>query len=97
MLLFGKSKTWGKYPQCKGQLLFICILSFGVGLILFSLSHIFALSMLLMLIVGIVSTEYRVIHRVIIQEIVPDHLRGRILSIVTMDAGMLPLGSLMNG
>ncbi|MGO4887352.1 MFS transporter [Anaerobacillus sp. MEB173] len=88
---------WGKYPLRKGELLFICILAFGIGLMLFSMSHSFVLSMLLMFIVGIVSQGYRVIHRVMIQEIVPDHLRGRILSIVTMDAGFLPLGSLLIG
>ncbi|MBB6446306.1 MFS transporter [Bacillus benzoevorans] len=88
---------WGKYPMKKGLFLFISILIFGAGIFLFSFSKFFILSLIIMFFVGAASQCYRIVERVIIQEIVPDYLRGRILSIVTMDAGLLPLGSLLIG
>jgi len=88
---------WGKYPMRKGLFLFISIVVFGASILLFSFSSFFSLSLLIMFFVGAASQSYRIVQRVIIQEIVPGHLRGRILSIVTMDAGLLPLGSLLIG
>lgn len=88
---------WGKNPFMKGKLFFGCICSFGVGLILFSVSHIYWLSLLLMFVIGVVSQGYSVTQRVIIQEIIPNRIRGRILSIVMMDSGFVPLGSLLVG
>jgi hypothetical protein len=55
------------------------------------------LSLLIMFIVGMVSQGYLIVERVIIQETIPDHMRGRILSIVMMDSGLVPLGDLMIG
>lgn len=88
---------WGKYPFAKGWFLFTCICGFGAGIILFAFTNFYPLSLLVMFIIGVASQGYRIVERVIIQEIIPDHLRGRILSIVTMDSGLIPLGDLTIG
>lgn len=81
----------------KGRLLFGCVIGFGAGLIFFAFSKWFWLSLVLMFFVGVASMGYRIVERTIIQEMIPDHLRGRILSIVMMDTGLVPLGNVMIG
>jgi hypothetical protein len=51
----------------------------------------------IMFIIGAVSQSYRIVERVIIQETVPEQMRGRILGIVMMDSGLVPLGTLFIG
>lgn len=88
---------WGVVKIPKGRLLFGCIVGFGAGLIFFAFSHWMMLSLLLMFLVGVFSMGYRIVERLIIQETIPDHMRGRILSIVMMDSGLVPLGNVVIG
>jgi MFS family permease len=88
---------WGKYPFGKGKLLFGSILGFGLALVLFAVSSFYPLSLAIMFIIGAVSQSYRIVERVIIQETVPEQMRGRILGIVMMDSGLVPLGTLFIG
>jgi len=88
---------WGKYPFTKGRLFVGCIIGFGVGLILVSFSNVYLFALFFMFFVGMASQGYRIIERAIIQESIPDHIRGRILSIVMMDSGFIPLGNLLSG
>jgi hypothetical protein len=61
------------------------------------LSRSYEWSLFIMFFIGIASQGYRITERVIIQETIPDHMRGRLLSIVMMDSGMIPLGALAIG
>lgn len=71
---------------------------FGSGLILFSFSRFFALSMALMVIVGLGMMLNMATSNTILQTIVDDDKRGRVMSFYTMAfMGMAPLGSLMAG
>lgn len=88
---------WGVVTIQKGKLLFGCICGFGFGLILFAFSHWFPLSLALMFVTGAASMGYRIVERTIIQETIPDQMRGRILSIVMMDTGLVPLGNVIIG
>ncbi len=87
--------TWVNDPLARGLKFFLSICSFGLGLILFAFSRLYTLSLVIMFLVGLTSQGYRVLGRVIIQEMVPDRFRGRILSIVMMDAGLSPLGGVV--
>jgi MFS family permease len=71
---------------------------FGLGLILFSLSVNFYLSMALMVITGLGMMLQMAVSNTILQTIVDDDKRGRVMSIYTMAfMGTAPFGSLLAG
>ncbi|MDQ6785242.1 MAG: MFS transporter [Acidobacteriota bacterium] len=71
---------------------------FGVFLILFSLSRSFWLSALLLVPVGFSMMLQMSSSNTLIQAMVPDELRGRVMSLYSMMfMGMAPIGSLMAG
>lgn len=71
---------------------------FGLGLIAFSRSHLLPLSMLLMLAAGFGMIVEMAASNTVLQTIVDDDKRGRIMSFFTMAfMGMTPFGSLLSG
>jgi MFS family permease len=76
----------------------IAAFMFGTGLILFGLSHYLALSLFLMLIVGFGMMQGLAASNTVIQTLVPEDKRGRVMSYYTMAfVGMTPFGSLLAG
>src|SRR6266404_4784985 len=70
----------------------------GVGLIIFSQSRVFWLSMVVLFVVGFSATVQMAATNTIIQSRVPDELRGRIMAVyATMFMGVQPIGSLLAG
>ncbi|MGA9368581.1 MAG: MFS transporter [Steroidobacteraceae bacterium] len=70
----------------------------GVGLILFGLSHVLWLSLLLMVVVGFGLIQATAVCNTIIQSLVPDDKRARVMGYYTMAFfGAAPFGSLMAG
>ena len=73
-------------------------LGFGVALIAFSLSRQFWLSVILLLPVGFAMLLQMSSSNTLIQSMVPDELRGRVMSAYSMMfMGMAPLGALLAG
>jgi MFS family permease len=71
---------------------------FGIGLMCFGLSRTFILSMFLMLIVGFGMMQGLAASNTVIQTLVPEDKRGRVMSYYTMAfVGMAPFGSLLAG
>lgn len=71
---------------------------FGFGLIIFSLSRLFLLSLVLMLITGFGMIMQMTSSNTILQTIVDDDKRGRVMSFYTMAfMGTAPFGSLLAG
>jgi MFS family permease len=71
---------------------------FGVGLIAFSLSRLFILSMTLMVIAGLGVMLHTASSNTILQTITDDDKRGRVMSFYTLAImGTAPFGSLMAG
>jgi MFS family permease len=71
---------------------------FGVSLILFSFSRIFWLSTVLLVPVGLTMMVQMASSNTLIQAMVPDKLRGRVMSVYSMMfMGMAPLGALSAG
>jgi len=71
---------------------------FGVSLVLFSLSRGFWLSAALLLPVGFSMMLQMSSSNTLIQAMVPDHLRGRVMSVYSMMfMGMAPFGALLGG
>jgi MFS family permease len=76
----------------------IAAVMFGTGLILFGLSRYLALSLVLMLIVGFGMMQGLAASNTVIQTLVPEDKRGRVMSYYTMAfVGMTPFGSLLAG
>jgi len=76
----------------------VCCAGFGISLILFSASRSFWLSVVLLLPVGYFIMLQMASSNTLIQIMVPDELRGRVMSVYSMMfMGMAPLGALMGG
>ena len=81
-----------------GRAMVIATTAFGVGLIAFSLSHRIWLSLLLLPIVGGGMMVETASTNTILQTIVDEQMRGRVMSFYTMAfLGTAPLGSLLAG
>jgi MFS family permease len=74
------------------------IILLGAGLILFGLSHVLWLSLALMVVVGFGLIQAAAVCNTIIQSLVPDDKRARVMGYYTMAFfGAAPFGSLMAG
>ena len=70
----------------------------AVGLVIFSQSKVFWLSMAVLLVVGFCATVQMAATNTTLQNRVPDQLRGRIMAVyATMFMGVQPIGSLIAG
>ncbi len=81
-----------------GRLIVIAASCFGGGLIMFSMSRVFPLSMVLLFITGYGMMTQMASTNTILQTIVKDQQRGRVMSYYTMAfVGMAPFGSILAG
>jgi MFS family permease len=81
-----------------GRMIPVSAGAFGIGLILFGLSRNFWISFLLMLVCGFGLMQQMAASNTIIQTIVEDSKRGRVMSFYTVAfVGMAPFGSLLAG
>jgi MFS family permease len=75
-----------------------CCAGFGASLMIFSLSHRFWISVILLLPVGYTMMLQMACSNTLIQVMVPDALRGRVMSVYSMMfMGMAPIGALLGG
>ena len=80
------------------KMLPISAASFGAGLFLFGWSHIVWISLVLMVVVGFGMMQGLTASNTIIQTLVPEDKRGRVMSYYTAAfVGMAPFGSLLAG
>lgn len=71
---------------------------FGLGLVVFSFSHLFILSMVIMVFIGLGMMMQMAASNTILQTIVDDDKRGRVMSFYTMAfMGAAPFGSFLAG
>ncbi len=81
-----------------GNILPVSVGVFGIGIVLFSFSHNIGLSLVLLVISGFGIMVQMAASNTILQTIVDDDKRGRVMSFYTMAfMGMMPLGSLLAG
>jgi MFS family permease len=82
----------------RGRLLIFSELGFATSVIGFSLSRSFALSLVLLAVLGCTMIGYMTTANTAIQLTTPDELRGRVMSIwVLVSFGFSPIGSLIAG
>jgi MFS family permease len=81
-----------------GRIIVIASSLFGIGLIGFSFSRFFWLSMVLMALIGFGMMVHMTSTNTVLQTIVDEDKRGRVMSFYTMAfMGMVPFGSLFAG
>ncbi len=83
--------------QRKGLLLMAGGFLVGVAVIFFALSPFFLFSLLALALVGAFQMVYNSTNNTILQTVVRDDVRGRVMSIYMMDQGLVPLGSVVAG
>jgi MFS family permease len=82
----------------KGRFLILSSIIFSFALILFSLSKTYLLSLIILIIVGWASVTAISLINTLLQTLVPDGLRGRVMSVFMFTfAGMMPFGNLIAG
>ncbi|EIJ78044.1 major facilitator superfamily MFS_1 [Bacillus methanolicus PB1] len=87
----------GKEIKGAGKWLVYSIIGLGFSLLLFIGTTNIYIAGIAMFLVGLTSQTYRTMSRITLQMLVPDQLRGRILSIALMDRGFIPLGAILIG
>ena len=91
LAMFSNVRTLGDWAA-------LAAAGFGGTLVLLSFSHSFALSILVMLLIGFTMVTGLDASNTLVQRIVPDELRGRVMAIWTMMlSGLAPFGSLVVG
>jgi MFS family permease len=91
LAMFSNVRTLGDWAA-------LAAAGFGGSLVLLSFSHSFAMSVLIMLLIGFTMVTGLDASNTLVQRIVPDELRGRVMAIWTMMlSGLAPFGSLVVG
>lgn len=86
----------GDYRR-RGVLMLGSMFLFGVALVLFSFSTSPALSFAFLIAAGMGQMGYRSANNTLLQMMAPRELRGRILSLLMLDRGLVPLGIMLAG
>lgn len=81
----------------RGMAVLIAAAGFGLLLILFSLSASLPLAFAVLMLVGAGGTLYMTQINALLQERVPDQLRGRVMSAFTLCYNMVPFGGVLAG
>ena len=77
------------------RIMFIGLVAFGASLVLFSLSHWLLLSVPALIAVGMSQQVYMTSNNTLIQMNVAPEYRGRVLSTLFLNRGMVPLGTMI--
>jgi MFS family permease len=81
----------------RGLLLLAFLIIFSAALIVMSQSTWIALTMVTLLVVGAAGVSYMALTTTILLENSPPELQGRVMSVVSLDRGLVPLGAIIAG
>ena len=81
----------------RGAIMLLAMITFGLLLIVFSYSSWAPLSVVLLIGVGAMNISYNASNNTLLQMNVPDEFRGRVLSTLFLNRGMVPLGTTVVG
>jgi MFS family permease len=81
----------------RGLLLLCAIASLGLFLVVFSWITSFPLALIVLVAVGYCQSLCIITTNTLIQVMVPDALRGRVMGLYMLDRGLMPAGSLLAG
>jgi MFS family permease len=80
-----------------GWLLFACGITQGALLIAFAFSPYYVLAFLILMVLGAAGTIFMTVNNTIIQQLITDQVRGRVMSLREVSFGLGPAGSLISG
>jgi len=81
----------------KGRLMLVGLCCFGLSIIVFAASSWFALSIAAMAAVGVCQQVYLASNNTLLQLHAEDEYRGRVMSMLFLSRGMVPLGTMVAG
>ncbi|MCY3543051.1 MAG: MFS transporter [Chloroflexi bacterium] len=81
----------------RGMLLLGCGVTWGIALIALANSMIFPVAMPFLLIIGLISSVHMSLNMTLTQLIAAPEMRGRVMSIMMMTFGLMPIGALPFG
>jgi MFS family permease len=81
----------------RGVFMMSALVIFGVALLVFAFSTWLPLSLLALLLVGLGQQSYMTMNNSVVQETVEEQYRGRVMSMIFLNRGMAPLGTMMAG
>jgi len=85
--------AWRPEPRRKLRLMMASLLGFGGSLFFFALSPWFALGLVMVVISDVFASMFQTMNNTVIQTIIPDAVRGRVMSLMMMTFGLTPLGT----
>src|SRR4029079_8865403 len=88
---------FGLWDRHRGRVVLIAPVALGLVLLAFSLSRSFELSILLIAIAGALAFIFMTLAQTILQLLVPNALRGRVLGIYSLNFAISPLGATVLG
>jgi MFS family permease len=80
------------HPQ-KGRVMFVAAMLTGVFLIAFAMSPSFGMALAMLAGVGLASMVFMTVNNAVITSVIPDNVRGRVMSVMMMSFGLMPLGA----
>lgn len=89
--------AWMGSRGAHGRVIMGGALAFSLSVLVFAASTWYPVALLLIGVVGFCSQAYFTTSMAVLQVIVPDELRGRVMSIYLMDRGVVPAGSVLAG
>jgi MFS family permease len=87
----------GNRVRRQGVLMLASLVALGIAMNIFSWTTSFPLAILSLVHIGAFQIFYMATTNTMLQVIVPDHLRGRVMSIYALDRGLMPIGALTAG
>jgi predicted MFS family arabinose efflux permease len=81
----------------KGAWLLVAATAFGLLLCLFATARSLPMAMLLVGFAGVAQAIYMALNNTLLQTLVPDRFRGRVMSVYMLTWGLMPLGTLPVG
>lgn len=81
----------------RGPLMLLFLGGFSGSLLLLSLSNWLALAVVALLITGSMGVSYVALANTILLELTPRELHGRVMSLMSFDRGLVPLGAIIAG
>ncbi|MEX0749628.1 MAG: MFS transporter [Dehalococcoidia bacterium] len=84
------------YPH-KGRVMLVAAVVSGMFLVAFALSPFFAVALPMLIVVGLCQMIFMTVNNTVITSVVPDNVRGRVMSVLMMSFGLMPFGAVPAG
>ena len=81
----------------QSTVLIVSLIGLGIAMNIFAWTTSFTLALVILVAIGAFQIFYMATTNTMLQVIVPDHLRGRVMSIYMLDRGLMPIGALSAG